>query len=47
MRLLEILTLLRASAVLCLGNITQDQVEQDFPAGDTDNTDDKETSWTK
>ena len=49
MRLVGILvTLLQASAVLSQGNFTQlqDEVEQDFPDGDTDNTDDKETSWT-
>ena len=49
MRLVGILvTLLQASTVLSQGNFTQlqDEVEQDFPDGDTDNTDDKETSWT-
>ena len=49
MRLVGILTLLQAVAVFSLDNISQvqDQVEQDFPDGDTsDNNDDKETSWT-
>ena len=49
MSLVRILvTLLQASAVLSLGNFSQlqDQVEQEFPDGDPDNTDDKETSWT-